>query len=211
VAHAAARERGHSADSIARVAFALFRERGYDATSVDLIAQRVGVTKAAIYYHFPGREAILEHGVTRALDALFGSVADARRTCGNMGSAAALEQVLRAAVRAELEHLDEVTVLLRLRGNTATEKRIVKRRQEFTALFGDLLRSAAENGEVRADVTPDVAARLILGMANSLTDWVRPRGSASQQEIVEALVRIALGGLIPGYTSAPAGSGPIAG
>jgi AcrR family transcriptional regulator len=38
---------------------ALFVERGYEATSLREIAERVGVTKAALYYHFTSKEELL--------------------------------------------------------------------------------------------------------------------------------------------------------
>ena len=38
---------------------ALFIERGYEATSLREIAERVGVTKAALYYHFTSKEELL--------------------------------------------------------------------------------------------------------------------------------------------------------
>lgn len=41
-------------DLIVRVASELFRKQGYDATSVREIAEEVGVTEAALYYHFKG-------------------------------------------------------------------------------------------------------------------------------------------------------------
>ena len=41
------------------VALDLFAERGYDATSLREIAERLGVTKAAVYYHFRTKEEIL--------------------------------------------------------------------------------------------------------------------------------------------------------
>jgi AcrR family transcriptional regulator len=37
----------------------LFIERGYDKTSLREIAERVGVTKAALYYHFSSKEDII--------------------------------------------------------------------------------------------------------------------------------------------------------
>jgi AcrR family transcriptional regulator len=37
----------------------LFAEQGYDKTSLREIAEQVGVTKAALYYHFPSKEQIL--------------------------------------------------------------------------------------------------------------------------------------------------------
>jgi AcrR family transcriptional regulator len=33
----------------------LFAERGYDATSLQMIADELGLTKAAVYYHFPAK------------------------------------------------------------------------------------------------------------------------------------------------------------
>src|SRR5262245_57748521 len=37
----------------------MFAERGYDGTSLREIAERLGVTKAAVYYHFKSKEDIL--------------------------------------------------------------------------------------------------------------------------------------------------------
>jgi AcrR family transcriptional regulator len=38
----------------------LFMEHGYDKASLREVAERVGVTKAALYYYFPSKEALLE-------------------------------------------------------------------------------------------------------------------------------------------------------
>jgi AcrR family transcriptional regulator len=44
---------------VQRVAFELFTTRGYEATSLREIAEELGINKASLYYHFPGKEAIL--------------------------------------------------------------------------------------------------------------------------------------------------------
>src|SRR6266540_1858521 len=44
---------------IQEVALSLFIEEGYDKTSLREIAERLGVTKAALYYHFPTKEDIV--------------------------------------------------------------------------------------------------------------------------------------------------------
>jgi AcrR family transcriptional regulator len=46
-------------DRILAVATELFSEQGYDATSLRQIADRLGFTKAALYYHFQSKEQIL--------------------------------------------------------------------------------------------------------------------------------------------------------
>jgi AcrR family transcriptional regulator len=44
---------------IQHVALELFTEQGYEATSLREIAERLGVTKAALYYHFKTKEDIV--------------------------------------------------------------------------------------------------------------------------------------------------------
>jgi AcrR family transcriptional regulator len=46
-------------DRILNVALELFTEKGFDGTSLREIAERLGVTKAAIYYHFASKDDIL--------------------------------------------------------------------------------------------------------------------------------------------------------
>jgi AcrR family transcriptional regulator len=46
-------------DRILDVARELFTEQGYDATSLREIADRLGFTKAALYYHFQSKEQLL--------------------------------------------------------------------------------------------------------------------------------------------------------
>ncbi|GIH11242.1 TetR family transcriptional regulator [Rhizocola hellebori] len=45
---------------IQAVALELFTEKGYDSTSLREIAEALGVTKAALYYHFKSKEEIVE-------------------------------------------------------------------------------------------------------------------------------------------------------
>lgn len=55
------------------VAVELFTEQGYEKTSLREIAERLGVTKAALYYHFKSKEEILSsllEDLVEALDAL---------------------------------------------------------------------------------------------------------------------------------------------
>jgi AcrR family transcriptional regulator len=41
------------------VALRLFTERGYEGTSIRDLADALGMTKSALYYHFPSKEAIV--------------------------------------------------------------------------------------------------------------------------------------------------------
>jgi AcrR family transcriptional regulator len=54
-------------ERIQSVALDLFTEQGYEATSLREIAERLGVTKAALYYHFKTKEDIVTSLVDRQL------------------------------------------------------------------------------------------------------------------------------------------------
>ncbi len=55
----ARRPRGVTRERILDVALELFNEHGYDKTSLREIAEHLGVTKAALYYHFERKEDLL--------------------------------------------------------------------------------------------------------------------------------------------------------
>jgi AcrR family transcriptional regulator len=52
-------DRRNTREQILDVAIDLFTEQGFDATSLREIAERIGITKAALYYHFPSKADIL--------------------------------------------------------------------------------------------------------------------------------------------------------
>jgi AcrR family transcriptional regulator len=53
------RPRGDTRGRIRQVALELFAEQGYEQTSLREVAERLGVTKAALYYHFKSKEDIV--------------------------------------------------------------------------------------------------------------------------------------------------------
>ncbi|MGW3296169.1 TetR/AcrR family transcriptional regulator [Streptomyces xiamenensis] len=55
---------------IQEVALDLFTERGYEATSMREIAERLGITKAALYYHFKNKEDIVVSLFNRQMSAV---------------------------------------------------------------------------------------------------------------------------------------------
>src|SRR5580693_749892 len=52
-------EAASTRERILNVALELFTEKGFDGASLREIAERLGVTKAAIYYHFASKNDIL--------------------------------------------------------------------------------------------------------------------------------------------------------
>jgi AcrR family transcriptional regulator len=197
---AAARARrgrpGYDLESLLAVAVAVFNERGYDGTSMEDLSQRLGISKSSIYHHVDSKEELLALALGRALDGLF-SVAD--QVAGSDRPAIErLEILVRASVGVLADRLPYVTLLLRARGNTATERKALARRREFDQIVADLVKEAERDGDIRPDVDPAVTARLLFGMVNSLVEWYRPGGrgaAAGPATLADAVCAVAFDGL----------------
>ncbi|KRV47372.1 TetR family transcriptional regulator [Wenjunlia vitaminophila] len=189
------RRESYTTESLLAVAVEVFNERGYDGTSMEHLSKAAGISKSSIYHHVRGKEELLERAVGRALDGLFGILDESGARHGR--ALARLEHVVRRTVEVLVAELPYVTLLLRVRGNTSTERWALERRREFDHRVAELLREAVADGDLRADVDVRLATRLLFGMVNSIVEWYRPAGSgaASGDQIADAVTRLAFAGL----------------
>jgi AcrR family transcriptional regulator len=193
-ARAAKRGRpGYDLESLLAVAVKLFNERGYDGTSMEDLSRKLGITKSAIYHHVPSKQELLRLSVNRALDGLFAIVAELETLEGR--AVERLEHLVRASVTVLVEQLPFVTLLLRVRGNTKVERDALARRREFDHIVTSLVTAAVEEGDLRADIDPATAARLLFGMVNSLIEWYRPRGGIGAEALADSVATMAFDGL----------------
>lgn len=65
---------------ICRVALELFVEKGLSRTTLQEIAERLGITKAALYYHFPSKSDLVRHVIRPAVDAVDDFLEEAERS-----------------------------------------------------------------------------------------------------------------------------------
>lgn len=186
---------GYDRRQVLEVAVALFNEQGYDATSVADLAERLGLSKSALYHHFASKEELLAIALERALSRLE-AVLDEALTL-DASAADRLEHVVRGAVAVLTAELPSVTLLLRLRGNSAVEVAALERRRLFDQRVTDLVRSAQEEGRIRPDIDAGVATRLVFGMVNSVVEWYRPDGRVDPALLAEDVLAVALAGLRP--------------
>ena len=183
---------GYDRDGILEVAVAAFNEHGYDATSMGMLAERLGLTKSAIYHHFDSKEGILSAALDVALDGLEAALEDDRAMTSARDR---LERVVRAAVIVLVERLPYVTLLLRLRGNSEVERDALDRRRAFDRAVTSLVIAARDEGAIRDDIDPSVAVRLIFGMINSIVEWYRPTGPENADRLADDVLAVAFDGL----------------
>ncbi|MFF2496534.1 TetR/AcrR family transcriptional regulator [Agromyces sp. NPDC058064] len=184
---------GYDQQGILDVAVAAFNQYGYDATSMGVLADRLGLSKSAIYHHFASKDEILERALDDALSALEGVLGEADATGGR--AADRLDLVLRGAVHVLVAKLPTVTLLLRVRGNTEVERRALARRRAFDRAITALVEEAQAEGTLRSDLDASVVARLVFGMVNSIVEWYRPGGREDADKLADDVIAIALDGL----------------
>ncbi len=143
---------------ILRCAARLFAERGYQQTGIKDVAEQVGMTKGAVYFHFPNKQA-LAVAVVEALYATWPRTLEAVRAKGlspldtviemfNEATSAFLnDPIMQAGTRLQNER-DVIDVELPLPY------------VDWTTLISSLLREAAAQGQLAEDVDPEVAARV---------------------------------------------------
>ncbi len=188
---------GYDGDTVLRRAIELFNTQGYDATSVGDLARELGVTKSAIYHHVPGKEHLLAAALDEALDELSAVIRTAVDADPGTSAHDRLRGAVEQSVRILVTHLPAVTLLLRVRGNSATEVAALARRREIDDQLASLVRAAAAEGSVRDDIAPELISRLLFGMVNSLIEWYHPDGPVDVDTLARSLTDLAFGGLRP--------------
>ncbi|KNC17849.1 TetR family transcriptional regulator [Arthrobacter sp. RIT-PI-e] len=184
---------GYDRETLLRVCVEVFNLHGYDATSMGTLSERLGISKSAIYHHVESKEAILDQALSRALDALEDVITS--EDAAAVSELDRLEHVLRRTVFVLVEHMPYVTLLLRLRGNSEVELRALERRRTITGQVAVLIGRAQQEGSIRTDLSSRSAARLLLGMINSVVDWYKPGAGESTDDLADTVLTLAFSGL----------------
>ena len=175
----------------------IFLERGFDATSMNEVAERAGVTKPGLYYHFDGKRELLYAIMSYAMDVL-------ERDTGAAAAAATtpegrLRGILHAHARLMVGERESPVSILVIDEIDALEP---PRREEITArkrAYFDSIRGSIEElaaaGELRP-VDPTTATFSLLGMVMWLVKWYEPGGRLGSEEVAAQVTELAMGAVL---------------
>lgn len=172
------------------VAIALFYEKGYENTTLQDIADRMGFTKAAIYYYAKNKEELLVEIYTSIVEP---AIADAQ----SMAARPAPDGATRF-VRLIEQHLQ--TFLSNIEANAVFEVQnfslsdLAKRRiQSLARTYDNILREVYDAGIADGSIAAGdsaIAVNAVIGMCNSAHRWYRPRGKYSVDQVIKELVSL---------------------
>jgi AcrR family transcriptional regulator len=163
-------------DSILEAMASLFIEVGYEAATIAALVERTGLTRGALYFHFPTKEA-MAHGVLARAVTREGIIPQTYKLQEWVDLGLLLahrlprEPMLRAAV--------QLSVDPRARGLFGT------RWPDWIDVGRDLLVEAKERGELLPHAVPEEIARLAVGAWTGvqLVTEALPDGLALAEEI----------------------------
>ena len=182
-------------DQILRAAADLFRERGYPASTVDLIATRLGMSKASLYTHFRAKEEMLAaisretiEAFTRDLSLVLASRLPAEDK---------LRRVIRQHVQFVIANRSFLTVFFGEEANLPA--RFARALAAQKDRYDKGVERIVQEG-IRSGVFRDVPARLVVfglrGMMNWVHKWYNPAGRWGAEEISAAFLSLIEGGLL---------------
>jgi TetR/AcrR family transcriptional regulator len=175
--------------SIVRAAAQCFNRSGFHGTSMDDIAARLGVSKAALYRYVSGKHDLLFEIFNLALDSGF-----AHLERGEAEGRNGLEK-LRIALRGYLcdliGKLHHPVVLLEenalLPEHSAA---IIARRDAAERRYRKLIEQGIADGSVMASCNPKLAALALLGALNWVPKWYRADGEWSADQVADSLISL---------------------
>ena len=185
---------GYAREDVIRIAVEEFNARGYEATSMGALAERLGLSKSAIYHHIASKEEILVEATGKALEELRAVVDGALEASDD--PVEQLRLLIAGTTRVLCEYPAYVRLLLRLRGNTDVELAIMERRRGITRALVDVVERAQAEGALRTDLEAGVVARLIFGMINSIVEWYKPEGQYAPADLAAITPEMVFTGIV---------------
>lgn len=174
----------------------LFAEKGYAGTSLGDIAEAVGLTRAAIYYYFKNKEALLE-AIVDELTLTPAREIETWRETAHGAAKDRLKSLVRMRTLGVLSRQIEMRVIEVTEAALPPElmRRHLSAKRQILGEYLNLVREGIAAGEFRA-IDPRVAALTIIGMVNSPTRWFVAGRDVGAEAVADQIAEMAVQSLL---------------
>lgn len=189
----AATSRPREADLLA-AATLLFRERGFHATSMQDLAEALAMNRGSLYHYIVGKDELLWLILGRAFDLLEARVVPI--LAGDSPPIDRIRGAIREHLRVAADHADELSLIQIELRSLPPERRaqMIERRNHYEALWRAAISEGMADGSLRPfDVR--LAGIGILSACNWFTQWYRPSGPLTVDEVADRFCDLFLMGL----------------
>ncbi len=181
-------------EQIFLVAERLFREKGFMATSMRDIAGELGIEAASLYSHIKSKDEILETICFRMADQFQSAFEEVNDIYFNAEEK--LKMAIASHVKILANDLNASSVFIRewRHLNEIKLHEFIVLRNKYESEFRKILETGEEENIFEV-VDNKFAVLTILSSLNWITEWYKPEGSMSPDEIAEQLFNFILTGL----------------
>jgi AcrR family transcriptional regulator len=183
-------------DAVLQTAAKMFLEVGYRKTSMSQLAQRLNITKPALYYYFRNKEELLVECYRAGIDSIEAALKGALECKGNSLEKVRsyIESYATAIVTFDFGRCVATLDDSELSDQARRQVRNLKRR--IDAAIRGYIEEGIADGSV-ASCNAKMAAFAIAGAINWIGNWYRPNGALGAEEIVAEFTRLLTSGLHP--------------
>jgi AcrR family transcriptional regulator len=190
-------------DMILNEAAELFKRNGYRKTRLEDLAQVLGVTRPAIYYHFRAKQDLLVAIELRSIERLTESAAEVDRE--SLPPADMFWRHIEAHIVYVASHPVEAGIVFEeeeeLPADVKTQ--LYKMRRDYTQRLVDLYSEAVIAGDAPSG-DPRLAVSTILGAATWVYRWYRPQIWGDPRIAAKEMIRVLRPASAPAEAPAPA-------
>lgn len=178
--------------AILEAASLLFIEKGFGGTNINDIADAVGMTRTALYYYFPSKEAMLE-ALTKEVTGRASDLSNEITQRAELAPDEGLRQLILRHAGLILSHPLQFRVAERSESSLPHEQQLAAQaaRRAVRKDFVDVIQRGIAQGVFRP-VDADVAAFSIIGMCNWCAWWIDSRRGESSEAIAETMASLGL-------------------
>ena len=193
------------------VATDVFYAKGYDAASLQDIADRLGMLKGSLYYYIQSKEDLLYDVIKTVHEEGLANIESLAAGEGN--ALERLRNVIVGHIDHECRNMTKTAVFLHELQALSPERQaeIIGDEHAYRRVFVALIEAGQQDGLIRAEVNPKLAALSILGSVNWVYRWFRPGGEFTARQIGEQFADLALRGIATPDALSRLASPPAAG
>src|ERR1019366_341478 len=182
-------------EAVLKTAAQLFLEKSYGRTTLNDVAERLNITKPALYHYFHNKEDILLECYRLGTSMIEEILNDIAAHCGNglkkvEAFIYSYANVMTINFGRCVMRLDEADLTSDARAEVRTYKRKIDRR------LRSFIQEGIEDGSI-APCDAKIAAFSIAGALNWICMWYEPDGALSPEEIASQFARTLTQGLVP--------------
>ena len=185
-------------DQIRSAALEVFYAKGYHGTSLRDIAGLVGIKVPSLYNYISSKQQLLFDLMSQVMKDLMLETVEAVREAGP-SPVDQLQAVIRAFILYNIGHPHEAAVSdAELRAlNRSNLKAIIGLRDEFDAIFSNIIKQGIDEGTFSAADVPMVKSSILTVCARVYV-WYRPGGSRHPNEVANVISDYLIKGLMGG-------------